>query len=108
MIFTMKYTAHPERRTAFEKAVAAAHLTHCLIPKSSPWRNGLIERSHRTDNDECFSLKRFLSSEERRYFHRLWEYEYNFLRPHQAIHGSTPFQRYCSSYPTHAFARTLI
>lgn len=108
MIFTMKYTAHPDRKTAFEKAVATAYLTHCLIPKSSPWRNGLIERSHRTDNDECFNRRRFLSSEERRYVHRLWEYEYNFRRPHQGIHGLTPFQRYCASYRAHAFSRALI
>lgn len=107
MIFTMKYTAHPERKTAFERAVAQAELTHCLIPKSSPWRNGFIERSHRTDNEECFNRIQFTSSEQRRYLHRLWEAEYNFSRPHQGIGLSTPFQRYQSQHFWHAYCRML-
>jgi len=69
----MKYTAHPERKTRFTKAIEESGRRHALIKRASPWRNGIIERSNRTDNEECFSQMRFSSSEKRRYQHRSWE-----------------------------------
>jgi hypothetical protein len=66
----MKYTAHPERKTAFTKEVEKDGRIHALIPKGSPWRNGIIERSNRTDNDECSHQIRFASLEAQREF--LW------------------------------------
>jgi putative transposase len=107
MIFTMKYTAHPIRKTTFTKTVEAHGCIHALIPKGKPWRNGFIERSNRTDNEECFHLRQFNSSEERRYYHRLWEYEYNTLRPHQGLNNQTPFQVYQHLYPLHCTTRML-
>src|SRR5262249_53369928 len=56
-IFTMKYTAHPERQTAFQRCLEASGVLHALIAKGSPWRNGFIERSHRTDNEEFFQTR---------------------------------------------------
>jgi transposase InsO family protein len=73
----MKYTAHPERTTIFTKTVAASGGQHALIDKGKPWKNGFIERSNRTDNDEFFSQRHFTSSEERKYLFRLWEMYYN-------------------------------
>lgn len=108
MIFTMRYTAHPERKTAFTKEVEAGGRIHALIKPSCPWRNGIIERSNRTDNDECFSLLQFTSSEDRRYQHRLWEMYYNCHRPHQGLQGKTPFETYKELYPLHAGARNLM
>ena len=102
LIFTMKYSAYPERRTAFQKRVEASGLLHTLIPKGSPWRNGFIERSNRTDNDEFFHRYRFRCSEERRYYFRLWEGFYNHQRPHQGIGNQTPAQRFAADYPWHA------
>lgn len=72
LVFTMAYTAHPERKTAFERAIVRLGLRHWRIARRSPWQNGFIERSNRTDNDECFSQQQFTSSEERQYIHRLW------------------------------------
>ncbi|MDQ3711703.1 MAG: hypothetical protein M3388_05740 [Acidobacteriota bacterium] len=57
----MKYTAHPERKTRFTKAVEESGRVHALIKRASPWRNGIIERSNRTDNEKCFSQIRFTS-----------------------------------------------
>lgn len=94
--FTMKYSAHPERRTAFERRIEGAGLLHTLIAKGCPWRNGFIERSNRTDNDEFFHYHRFASSEERRYYFRLWEDYYNHARPHQGLDNQTPAQRYAA------------
>lgn len=107
MTFTMKYTAHRERKTAFTKAVEQSGRIHALIPKASPWRNGMIERSNRTDNEELFHRMRFDSSEERRYYLKLWEYEYNYQRPHQGIGNQTPMQRYRQNYAVHAATRML-
>lgn len=107
MIFTMRYTANPERKTAFTKEVEDSGRIHAQIKKASPWRNGIIERSHRTDNEECFSQIGFSSSEERRYQHHLWEMYYNCYRSHQGLQGKTPLETYKELYPLHAGARNL-
>lgn len=103
----MKYPAHPERKTAFTKIIEKDGRTHALIPKASPWRNGIIERSNRTDNEEGFEQIRFNSSDDRRYQHRLWEMQYNYQRPHQGLGHKTPFQIYKELYQFHAGARNL-
>ena len=102
MVFTMAYTAHPERTTTFERTIARLGLRHWRIQRRSPWQNGFIERSNRTDNDECFHRQHFTSSEERRYVHRLWEMYYNTQRPHQGLSGHTPLAVFQRDYPLHA------
>ena len=107
MIFTMAYSAHPKRHTAFETTVTRLGLRHGRIPKASPWRNGFIERSNRTDNDECFTQQTFTSTAERQYVHRLWEMQYNTQRPHQGLKGLTPVAVFRRDYPFAAWAMTL-
>ena len=105
----MKRSAHPERQSAFERKVQREwKLLHGTIYPGHPWENGLIERSNRTDNDEFFRDRRFGSSEERRYQHRLWEMYYNTHRPHQSLGMATPFEVYCSEYPLHARTRMIM
>ena len=104
----MKYTAHPERRTAFQQAADQLGLKHGLCRRHSPWQNGIIERSHRTDDEEVFRALRFRDSEERRYQLRLFEMCYCYYRRHRGIGGRTPFEVYRSEYRTHAAARMLI
>lgn len=103
MCFTMKYTFHPERKTAFTKAVQAGGRTHALIAKGQPWKNGFIERSNRTDNENLFSQMRFIDAEDRRYQLRLWEMEYNFRRPHQGIGNRTPADLFREQHPMVAY-----
>ena len=107
MMFTMTYTAHPERTTAFEQAIVRLGLRHWRIPRGQPWCNGFIERSNRTDNEECFHQHRFICTEERRYIHRLWEMSYNATRPHQGLDGATPLAVYQRDYRFDANARLL-
>ena len=107
MIFTMHNTPHSERRTAFQKKVQALSITHGTIKPGCPWQNGFIERSNRTDNEELFNHTRFTSPEERRYLLRLWEMEYNFHRPHQGLHGKTPFEVFRHNYQLHTKTRML-
>lgn len=104
----MRYSAHPERRTTFEQTATALDLLHGRNRPGCPWQNGIIERSHRTDNEELFHRERFADSEERRYRMRLWEAEYNCRRPHQGLGGGTPMQVFVSEYRLHAVARMLI
>lgn len=92
MAFTMKYTHHPGRKTCFTKKVETLDIAHALIAKGKPWRNGLIERSNRTDNEALFNRVRFSTEEERRYYLRLWEMHYNRKRPHQGLKMKTPWQ----------------
>jgi transposase InsO family protein len=110
MVFTMAYTAHPERQTAFERTIQRLGLRHWRIGCRKPWQNGIIERSNRTDNDECFHQYTFTSSEERQYIHRLWEMHYNTERPHQGLGGQAPATVFQRDYPCEAawmYAPTL-
>ncbi len=93
MSFTMKYTHHPERETAFTRKARDLGIIHALIEKGKPWRNGLIERSNRTDNEWLFNSQKFSCEEERRYQLRLWEMYYNRQRPHQGIDLNTPLDQ---------------
>ncbi len=104
----MRFTAHPERKTTFERLTQELGLLHGRCARHSPWQNGIIERSHRTDNEELFHRARFADPEERRYRLRLWEYEYNMRRPHQGLGGRTPLEVFVSDYPFHAAARMLM
>jgi transposase InsO family protein len=99
MCFTMKYAHHSEYKTAFTKKVEATGRIHALIPKGEPWKNGFIERSNRTDNDNLFHKIRFVDSEERKYQLKLWEMEYNNHRPHQGINNLTPLQKAQKQHP---------
>ncbi len=108
MTFTMKYTAHPERSTAFQQTVVALQLIHGTCQKGSPWQNGIIERSHRTDNEELFHVVRFTDSEERRYYLRLWEMHYNHCRAHQSLSGQTPLAICRKEYKLFVACRMLM
>jgi transposase InsO family protein len=103
----MKHSFHSERRSAFQQLVFELHLLHGTIQPGCPWQNGIVERSHRTDNEELFHREQFSTSEERRYRLKLWEFEYNTRRPHQALGGQTPMQVYLAGYHTHAHTRML-
>jgi len=104
----MRFSAHPDRQTTFQRMVLRLGLIHALSAPRKPWQNGIVERSHRTDNEELFHLLRFADREERRYQLRLWEQEYNWRRPHQALSGRTPMAVYQDEYPLHAATRMII
>jgi len=107
MEFTMKYTAHPERKAAYEKMAEHLGLITAQHDKGSPWKNGIVERSHRTDNEELFERIHFQSSEERKYLLKLWEYEYNTRRPHQSLAGQCPLEVFIQEYRMIAYIRML-
>ena len=98
MVFTMAYSAHPDRKTAFEQQVRVLGLRHFRIALRSPWQNGFIERSNRTDNEECFRVVPFGSSEERLYQHRLFEMYENTIHRHQGLGGQSPVTVFAREY----------
>ncbi len=105
----MKYTKWKNsRKTHLDKLMDEWGFIHALIPKGEPWWNGIVERSHRTDNENLFDAMKFSSSEERRYYLRLWDGYYNFHRPHQSLGGLTPAEKFKELFPSHARARMLM
>lgn len=99
----MKYTFHPNYKTCFTKTVEASGRIHALITKGKPWKNGFIERSNRTDNENLFEQMRFIDSQDRQYQLKLWEMEYNFQRPHQGIDNRIPVSLFKEQHPMVAF-----
>lgn len=103
----MRLSAHPERKTAFERLAQEHGLLHGKNKPHSPWQNGIVERSHRTDNEELFHMMQFTDPEERRYQLKLWEFYYNNDRPHQGLKGMTPFQVFKEQYSFETHIRML-
>lgn len=103
----MRFTPYPERECSFEKYLREQGFLHGKSAPHSPWQNGIIERSHRTDNEELFHIYLFTSSEERKYYLKLWEYEYNNIRLHQSLGMKTPMQKYVEDYQLHAGSRNI-
>jgi transposase InsO family protein len=104
----MRFSAHPERKSTFERLLDKMGLIHGKCKPGCPWQNGIVERSHRIDNEELFQVMRFPDPEMRRYQLKLWDCEYNTKRPHQGVGGKTPMQVYMSEYRRHAFIRMLM
>jgi hypothetical protein len=92
----------------FEMEMKKLDLIHGKCKPGSPWQNGIVERSHRTDNEELFRRMRFSSSEERKYQLKLWEMEYNNRRPHQGLRGAIPVEIYVRDYGVHARTRMIM
>jgi len=101
--FTLKYTKYKDTKKGdLDKLLSEWGFIHALIPKGSPWYNGIVERSLRTDNDNLFHRVQFVDSEDRRYQLWLWERYYNYDRPHQGLKGQKPMARFQELFPLHA------
>ena len=61
--FTYKYISEIEK-CPFETALRKAGIAHKLIPPRTPWHNGKVERSHRSDQRYFYNWERFGSVEE--------------------------------------------
>ena len=72
--FTYKFISDTEK-SVFEKALAAEHITHKLIPPRTPWHNGKVERSHRSDQRYFYDHEKFGDVSELNYkliYHLAW------------------------------------
>ena len=73
-------------------------IRHVYIKPWTPRLNGKVERSHRVDNEEFYQLldKGGVSDDIHLFNKKLreWENYYNHHRPHGALGGKTPFERF--------------
>lgn len=49
------------KKTRFERCLEDLGIKHHRIRPYSPWQNGIVERSHRIDNELFYNKKRFSS-----------------------------------------------
>ena len=63
----LEFVNDPEKtnkKSLFQKTLARKGIKHQRIRPYSPWQNGIVERSHRIDNELFYSKRRFKSYEE--------------------------------------------
>jgi len=70
---------------------------HVYIRPHRPRLNGKVERSHRIDEEEFYRLLDGVVVDDTNLFNdkvREWENFYNYSRPHAALNGQTPYERF--------------
>jgi len=100
-IFTHWYTAGPKtpldrpvKAHPFTEMCARFGATHRLIPPRTPRLNGKVERSHQTDDQEFYHLRRYATRAELQVAFARWLWHYNHTRLHTGagMDGRTPLQ----------------
>ncbi|MEK7201644.1 MAG: integrase core domain-containing protein, partial [Patescibacteria group bacterium] len=94
--FTNYYTGTNKRSDLLVKSLHALDaacrdrgIKHYLIDPGKPAQNGIVERSHREDQEKLYDQTRFTSPEDLCYRVRLWNMYYNDLE-HCGLGGKTP------------------
>lgn len=67
-------------------------LIHAYIKPGTPRLNGKVERSHLTDKKEFYQLLEYTDDVDLKKKLNQWEDYYNFIRPHSAHLGKTPYE----------------
>lgn len=65
------------KKTRFEKYLEKLDIKHKRIRPYSPWQNGIVERSHRIDNELFYSRRRFSSYKQMEKSFRRYSNRYN-------------------------------
>ena len=66
-----------EKKSLFEKMLEKLNIEYKKTRPYSPWQNGVVERSHRIDNDLFYNGKRFRSEEKMYKAFERYEKDYN-------------------------------
>lgn len=72
-------------------------IKHVYIRPRAPRLNGKVERSHRIDEEEFYRMLEGVIIDDANLFNEKlqeWENFYNFERPHSALDGQTPYERF--------------
>jgi putative transposase len=84
-----------EFKDQFEEECRKKKIVLFVLPPRSPKLNGHVERANRTHREEFYEVYDVdLDLEEHNKQLEKWEYEYNYVRPHQALDYLTPYQYY--------------
>jgi putative transposase len=84
-----------EFKDQFEDECRKKKIVLFVLPPRSPKLNGHVERANRTHREEFYEVYDVdLDLEEHNKQLEKWEYEYNYVRPHQALDYLTPYQYY--------------
>ena len=81
-----------EFQTKFQWHVSDLGMLHVYIKPATPRLNGKVERSHLTDQREFYQILDYKDDVNLREKLAQWESYYNFLRPHSAHMGKTPYE----------------
>lgn len=103
-IFTNRYTGtykredlSPRQLHALDLFCAKNNITHYLIDPGKPAQNGIVERSHREDQEKFYEQNKFKNFSELKKKIRIWNDYYNNLE-HCSLDGKTP-NEVLSIYP---------
>lgn len=72
-------------------------INHVYIKPRTPRLNGKVERSHRIDEEEFYRMLDGTVIDDAQLFNdklKEWEDFYNYNRPHSALGGQTPYERF--------------
>ena len=72
-------------------------INHVYIRPRTPRLNGKVERSHRSDEEEFYRMLDGVVIDDAKLFNKKieeWENYYNYCRPHAALDGKTPYERF--------------
>jgi transposase InsO family protein len=72
-------------------------INHIYIRPRKPRLNGKVERSHRIDQEEFYRMLNGVDIDDTKLFNeklKEWEDFYNFSRPHAALGGKAPYERF--------------
>ncbi len=91
-IHTVRTDRGHEFQALFHWHVADQGIRHVSIRPRTPQLNGKVERSHRTDQPECYQLLSYKGDVDLEARLTEWENFYNYHRPHGAFAGKTPYE----------------
>lgn len=86
-----------EFQTQFHWHILDKGIKHVYIRPRTPRLNGKVERSHRIDEEEFYRMLEGVVIDDANLFNEKlqeWENFYNFERPHSALDGQTPYERF--------------
>lgn len=95
-VFTNRYTGaykredlSPRQLHAFDKCCAGHNIVHYLIDSGKPAQNGMVERSHREDEEKFYQQNIFKDYSDLKKKLKRWNIYYNNLE-HCGLNGKTP------------------
>jgi len=91
-IHTVRTDRGHEFQALFHWHLADQGIRHVYSKPRSPQLNGKVERSHRTDQQECYQLLSYTDDVDLAARLAEWETFYNYHRPHAAFAGKTPYE----------------